>query len=648
MKRKCILFFICLKSTFFYGQIESFDLVKNMERGINLGNVLSAPIEGNWAPKVFEQYFIDVKNAGFKNVRIPIDFYGNRTNGSTSSYSKESGTANSYTGNTSDYTVSEAYLDRVEEVINWSLNQNLITVLDFHGSELKSEFLYTFSNAKAEYTNPSSAKRLADLDKFKAIWLAIANRFKNYSHNLIFEVVNEPYFDVSATEMNEINSLIINAIRSTGDNNLTRNIIITGGGENSNNAPLQISDDIINSDDYLIASFHYYQPFSFTSSSTANYNDYTWGTDSEKNTVQNHFNEVQNWSITKNIPITLGEFGADNENGLNYNTGLYGDYGGPINSDRVEYHRYISEQAINRGFSFSVWDAGNKSNKSIHLRTDNPSTNNSIDNTWVEDVLNALFSSGSWPLCYGSNENKIIVNPNFECGIDTNWNLNVFGNASANYSDALHDSRSGSSAAKIEVNTAESFNKVILSNIIYANDLTNKKITIKAYAKSLEANTNSFKLRVKSNIDGTVTYTPSNEFQLTNTYPTTPFEFTYTIPAQTESIQIQIMVGETEGTYYFDDFETIIEDDSSLSVNTHQSTRESQYSFYPNPTRDYVYVQGGKEKNYTVSLYDIRGKLIRNYKKNSNKIDVRQLKAGIYFLRLMNKNKKHYFSFIKN
>ena len=40
--------------------------------GINLGNVLSAPAEGDWAVAVTEQYFIDVKNAGFKNVYILI------------------------------------------------------------------------------------------------------------------------------------------------------------------------------------------------------------------------------------------------------------------------------------------------------------------------------------------------------------------------------------------------------------------------------------------------------------------------------------------------------------------------------------------------------------------------------------------------
>ena len=40
-------------------------LVEKMGRGINLGNVLSAPVEGNWAGAATEQYFIDVANAGF-------------------------------------------------------------------------------------------------------------------------------------------------------------------------------------------------------------------------------------------------------------------------------------------------------------------------------------------------------------------------------------------------------------------------------------------------------------------------------------------------------------------------------------------------------------------------------------------------------
>ena len=611
-------------------QTDPYTMVERMGRGVNLGNTFSAPVEGNWAPVVYEQYFIDVKEAGFTNVRIPMDFYGNRTSGSTSSYSSAAGTSSSYTGNTSDYIVDEQYLDRIEEVINWSLNQDLVTIIDFHGAELKSQFLYTFSNSNSQFTDPTSAKRAADLDKFKAIWLAIANRFKNYSDNLLFEIVNEPYFEVNATEMDALNSMIIAAIRSTGDNNTMRNIIITGGGVNSFNAPQQISDAVISSDDYLIASFHYYQPFSFTSSSTANYDDFNWGTNADKNSVDGHFDTMEDWSNSKNIPVTLGEFGADNENGLNYNTGVYGEYGGPDNADRIEYHRYIAEQSINRGFSFSAWDAGNKSNKTIHLRTDNPSTNNVIGGTWVTEVRDALLSSGSWPLCYGSTENILILNPEFECGFDTYWSFIVSGNAEASFTDATTDSRNGSSGAKIIVSSPDAFNKVILSNVVYEQDLTDKKVTIKVYAKSLAASGQSFKIRVKAVVNGTNSYVPSPEFILNNEYPTTPFEFEYTILDNTASIQIQVLLGNDEGTYFLDDFETVIEDAGTLSTMI-EPLEENEIIVYPNPTSDLLYVKTKSTSKILLTIYDILGKRISKHEiYNSQPIHLSSLEKGVY------------------
>ena len=46
------------------------------EKIINLGNVLSANAQEDWALEVFEEYFIDFKDIAFLNVRIPVDFYG--------------------------------------------------------------------------------------------------------------------------------------------------------------------------------------------------------------------------------------------------------------------------------------------------------------------------------------------------------------------------------------------------------------------------------------------------------------------------------------------------------------------------------------------------------------------------------------------
>ena len=155
-------------------QVSSYKLVQDMGRGLNLGNVLSAPIEGNWAPVVYEQYFIDVKNEGFSNVRIPVDFYGNRTSGSTDNFSTSAGTESNYNGSISDFTVDQNYLDRLQTIVDWSMGQSLYTVIDFHGAQLKSEFLTTFNSNEPNYTSPSSSKRASDLMKFKSIWTTIA------------------------------------------------------------------------------------------------------------------------------------------------------------------------------------------------------------------------------------------------------------------------------------------------------------------------------------------------------------------------------------------------------------------------------------------------------------------------------------------
>ena len=141
-----LTFVVCLLNSFMLcAQTSSWEIVEAMGRGVNLGNTFSAPVEGNWAPIVHEQYFIDVAEAGFSNVRIPADFFGSRTDGDTTVWSSSVNTADQYDGSVADFSVSSVYLDRIENVIDWSLNQGLYTVLDFHGAELKSEFLETFN-----------------------------------------------------------------------------------------------------------------------------------------------------------------------------------------------------------------------------------------------------------------------------------------------------------------------------------------------------------------------------------------------------------------------------------------------------------------------------------------------------------------------
>jgi endoglucanase len=652
---------LVLVAGFLSAQQTSQDLVTKMGRGINLGNVLSAPIEGNWAGAATEQYFIDVANAGFTNVRIPMDFFGTRTSGSNAGYSVNAST--NFTGSRSDYIVSTTYLNRIEQVIQWGLDNNLIVILDFHGATLKSEFIYTFDADESEYTHPTSAKRAADLAKFYAIWEQISNRFKNYSDDLVFEVINEPYFHISEADMNEINSEVISIVRASGGNNTTRKIIITGGTKNSYEAITTIGSQIINNDDYLIATYHYYRPFQFTKSSDYRFNDNSWGSNTDKNTVDNEFDVVQNWANGFNPPVAvfLGEFGADNAYGFSYQTGDlhlvtannspngtgYAD-GGPDPNSRVDFHGYLANAAIDRGFAFSAWDDGGKGSKTIHLRKDSGLTVYDMDffsiesftpktttpstvvesSIWVGDVKDALLNPYVARSC---NDTYVLKNIDFECGYSNNWSLMPGNNVSkATFEDASFASMSGSHGAKIEVLQSGALNSVLLSNVMVANNgsLNNKRFTFNVYAKGSQAN-QRIKLRVKYQFNGTK-YSVSNEKTLGTDYPQAPYDFSFDVPNGTTQMQFQLICGADVGTYYFDNF--------SVAEQTLGNKKLIQnIATYPNPVSNKFYIEKDVSVG-AVSLYDINGKKIKSWDGQKNEYDLSFLINGIYFIEIITEN----------
>lgn len=631
-------------------QTSTEEIVNLMGRGINMGNVLSAPTEGNWAHAVYEDYFVQLSEAGFTNVRIPVDFYSGgflnldySLNGSqrssiniddcanNSCFSSEANTASDYNGSLEDYQVNEEYLDRVQQIVDWALTHNIIVILDFHGNNLKQEFVYTFQNEQINgvnyFTDPTSAKRLADINRFKAIWRDIANRFKDYStSSLVFDLINEPYFSVSADEMNDLNLSLIEIIRTSGSNNLTRGIIINGGGASSWQVPFEISSEVLTSDQYLIATFHYYQPFNFTASSREQYNNFVFS-DAQKDLITERFSQLKNWSENNDIPIYLGEFGADNENGVNYSQGSIGDFGGPFNSDRVEYHRFIAEEAIANNFAFSAWCAGNKSSKTISLRNDNPNnssinpyTNEIINENWIDDVKDALI---------GCPENELIQNPNFDCiNINNSWSLNTYGGANAEYTDALEQSFEESSSFIDVQNLATNnsgFNKVILNNINYSEDLNGKTINIQFYAKtSAGFPASSFKLRIKKGSTGN-NYSVSNEIFLNDEYELKEVEFD--IEEYYDVFKFQLMCGNELGHYYFDSFNVTI-NDINMSL---EDGFNDLINVYPNPTNGLINLNF--TNNVSFDIFSINGKLINGYTNfRDNRLDLSYLQNGVYFI----------------
>ena len=640
-------------------QTSSEEIVNLMGRGINMGNVLSAPAEGNWAYPVYEDYFVQLSEAGFTNVRIPVDFYSGgfltpdyTLNGSqrsniniddcanNSCFSSEANTYSNYGGSLDDYSVNEDYLDRVQQIVDWAITHNIIVVLDFHGNNLKQEFVYTFENEEINgvnyYTNPTSAKRLADINRFKSIWRDISNRFKDYPNDqLVFDIINEPYFSISANEMDELNLEVISTIRSTGSINLTRSIIINGGGASSWEVPFGISSEVLNSDDYLIATFHYYQPFNFTASSREEYNIFEFS-QTQKDLITDRFSQLKNWSENNDIPIYLGEFGADNENGVNYFVGSVGEFGGPFNSDRVEYHRFIAEEAIVNDFAFSAWCASNKSTKTINLRNDNPN-NSSIDpytgdvitENWINDVKEALL---------GCPVDELIQNPDFDCiSINNSWSLTNYGGADADYTDAFEESFQESSSfinvQSLATNNS-GFNKVILNNVNYNVDLNGKTVNIKFYAKTAAVEpASSFKVRIKKGSTGN-NYSVSDEIFLSNNYELNEVEFD--INQYYDSYKLQLLCGNETGYYYFDSFDVTITD-INMSV---QDNSNQNFKIFPNPTNGLINLSSQSLSMISFDVFTIEGKLKKSYKNQSTEnIDFSYLENGVYFIRFYLNNK---------
>ena len=240
------------------------------------------------------------------------------------------------------YTIPQNDMNNLKNMVNWCNQMGLIAVVD------------PIHNWMADDSAGGPFDQSVDLDKLSNIWLQVAAEFENSDlDNVFFEVANEPR---STHNAQEIITTGLSAIRSYPGNE-TRIVIICGDAFSTRQALIdEFDDDKIPVDDsYLIGTFHYYDPFTFTKQgandpATGKIPGNTWGTENEFLQVETHFDDVvtanNNWAIRNNtqpLPIYLGEFGVDNE-ADNHHT------------DRKKWLSWIRMQAEKRGFSWAHWN----------------------------------------------------------------------------------------------------------------------------------------------------------------------------------------------------------------------------------------------------------------------------------------------------
>ena len=281
-------------------------------RGINFGNALEAPSEGEWGLVIKESYIQAIADAGFNSVRLPIYWPGHMEN--------------SY-----PYTIHADFLNRVDEITNSCLDKDLSVIITIHHFDSLYEY-------------PDNQKYLQMLF---AIWKQLTNHYFSYDHeHLFFEVLNEPELNLTDEKWNKLMPKLIDSIRVIDTD---RTLIIDGPDYSTHSSLPKLI--IPKSENNVIVSARYYDPYNFThqgswwsGSSMDGYLGLTWtGTKDEKEVVTKDLSAVKHWADSVQRPINVGEFGsidlADHQSRLNWTN-------------------FVRTQIEKNGFSWCYFDFG--------------------------------------------------------------------------------------------------------------------------------------------------------------------------------------------------------------------------------------------------------------------------------------------------
>jgi endoglucanase len=308
-------------------------------RGINLGNALEAPNEGEWGVVLQEEYFERIAEAGFDTVRIPIRW-------------------SAHIAQYYPYTIDESFFERVDWAITQALSHGLKTVINVHHfTELKE--------------NPDET----NISRFERIWLQIAERYKELSDSLYFELLSEPGHAMTPQIWNAILSRISPKIRNLDE----RHTIIIGEIDGTSEETMSFLE--IPSTAYpVIVTFHYYEPMFFTHQG-APWTDPIYGTtgvtwpgppsepivpvEAARNdpwasewferyntlptfenpagyfAITERLERAANWGKLHRVPLWLGEFGSIRT--------------APIDS-RYRWTSFVCSEAERLGIDWACWD----------------------------------------------------------------------------------------------------------------------------------------------------------------------------------------------------------------------------------------------------------------------------------------------------
>jgi len=327
----------------------------NIKAGWNLGNTLdavnapSAATETAWGnPTATQALFKGVKESGFDIVRIPVTWIG-------------------HIGAAPNYTVSEARLKRVAEVVGYAKTAGIkAVIINIHhdGNYTDpSKGTWGFVDFKGAVGN--AAKKTQVQEEIGKVWTQIANYFKNYGDYLIFETLNEVHngnwgFGASNNEQDILfdwNQAALSAIRATGGNNATRYVAVPGLGStepsivvSANSRGKLLPNDGANGKNKLIVAVHYYAPSQYTVAGITDPNPliHTWGTPAEKERLARNIGSLKTTFIDNGIAVYFGEWGAP--------TDIRSSMNATVKNTHLNYIGSVAEASRKNGIVPIYWD----------------------------------------------------------------------------------------------------------------------------------------------------------------------------------------------------------------------------------------------------------------------------------------------------
>ena len=303
-------------------------------RGVNFSQWFeTSSAQGIQFTRYAEQDFADVKSMGADVIRLPVNMHA-------------------MTGAAPDYVLDPLLLQFLDIAVGWAEKNQLYIIIDNH----------SFDPVESTSENIDGI--------LLKVWAQIAQRYKNHSDYVMYEILNEPH-GISDKRWGEIQRMAIETIRKIDPK---RTIIVGGTDYNSIGKLASIPEY---TDKNLIYTFHFYDPYLFTHQGAtwggppllttlaglpfpadrgrmpkipSEYKgtwiesslNYSYMNDATPAKLYSTLDKAVEFSNTRNVPVFCGEFG------------VYLIQSPP--ADRAKWYQIVSNALDRRNISRASWD----------------------------------------------------------------------------------------------------------------------------------------------------------------------------------------------------------------------------------------------------------------------------------------------------